>query len=83
MMALIIPIVVLVILGSLLALAETAMTRISPARAIALEEQGRRNAALFVRIANDPPRYLNTVYLAAAVTQNGSAIPVPGTRTAG
>jgi CBS domain containing-hemolysin-like protein len=76
MTVLILPIVVLVLLGSLLALAETAITRISPSRAVALEEEKRRNAVLLERLAGDPARYLNAVYLAAVLTQNGSAILV-------
>jgi len=76
MSMLVIPIALLVVLGSLLALAETAVTRISPSHAAALEEQGRRNAALLDKLASDPARYLNAVYLAAVLAQNGSAILV-------
>src|SRR5262245_12758376 len=74
MTGLIIIIVVLVVLGSTLALAEAAISRTSPSHAAALREHGRRNAALLEQIENDPPRYLNAVYLAAVFTQNGSAI---------
>ncbi|MEX2392850.1 MAG: hemolysin family protein, partial [Actinomycetota bacterium] len=45
-------------------------------RALALREDGRRNAALLVRIEEDPTRYLNSVYLAVMFAQNGSAILV-------
>ena len=67
---------VLVLLGSVLAVAEAALTRMSRVRALALQEEGRRNAGLLVRIESDPPRYLNSVYLAVMFVQNGSAILV-------
>ena len=67
---------VLVQLGSVLAVAEAALTRMSRVRALALQEEGRRNAGLLVRIESDPPRYLNSVYLAVMFVQNGSAILV-------
>ena len=66
----------LIVLGSLLALAEAAISRTGHARSIAFNEQGRRNAALLEQIERDPPRYLNAVYLAATFAQNGSAILV-------
>jgi CBS domain containing-hemolysin-like protein len=69
-------VVVLVILGSLLALAESSLTRMTRIRAMALEEEGRRNAATLVKLETDPPRYLNSVYLAVMIVQNGSAILV-------
>ena len=56
-------VVALVILGSLLALAESALTRMTRVKALALEDEGRRNAALLVKLETDPPRYLNSVYL--------------------
>ena len=67
---------VLVVLGSLLALAETAINRTSTSRAAALYEQGRRNAALLQEITGEPARYLNALYLAVMFAQNGSAILV-------
>jgi CBS domain containing-hemolysin-like protein len=69
-------VVLLVILGSVLAIAEASLTRISRVRALALVEQKRRNAVLLERIESDPPRYLNAVYLAVMFVQNGSAILV-------
>jgi putative hemolysin len=69
-------VVFLVVLGSVLAIAEASLTRISRVRALALVEQGRRNAVLLERIESDPPRYLNAVYLAVMFVQNGSAILV-------
>jgi magnesium and cobalt exporter, CNNM family len=67
-------VVVLVILGTVLALAEASLTRMTRVRALALLEEGQRNAQLLERIESDPPRYLNSVYLAVMFTQNGSAI---------
>jgi putative hemolysin len=69
-------VVVLVVLGSLLALAESSLTRMTRIRAMSLEEEGRRNAAMLVKLETDPPRYLNSVYLAVMIVQNGSAIMV-------
>jgi CBS domain containing-hemolysin-like protein len=71
-----IAVVVLVVLGTALALAESALTRVSRVRAISLRQEGRPNAALLERIANDLPPYLNAVYLAVMLVQNGSAILV-------
>jgi CBS domain containing-hemolysin-like protein len=67
---------VLIAFGSVLAVAESSLTRMTRVRAIALREEGRRNAAILEQIENDPPRYLNSVYLAVMVVQNGSAILV-------
>jgi CBS domain containing-hemolysin-like protein len=69
-------VVVLVIMGSLLAMAEASMTRMSRVRAMALREEGKRNAALLERIQEDPPRHLNSVYLTVMFAQNGSAVLV-------
>jgi magnesium and cobalt exporter, CNNM family len=67
---------VLVLLGSILAMAEAAVTRTSKVRIVALREEGRRNAEILERIEADLPRHLNSVYLAVMVVQNGSAILV-------
>ena len=66
----------LVLFGTFLAAAEASLTRMSRVRALALEEEGRRNAETLVKIESDPPRYLNAVYLAVMFAQNGSAILV-------
>jgi CBS domain containing-hemolysin-like protein len=66
----------LVAFGSLLAVAEASISRMSRVRAIALREEGRRNAALLEAIESDPARYLNSIYLAVMFAQNGSAILV-------
>jgi CBS domain containing-hemolysin-like protein len=67
---------VFVVLGSLLALAESSLTRMTRVRAMSLQEDGHRNASILVRLESDPPRYLNSVYLAVMLVQNGSAILV-------
>ncbi|MGH2650125.1 MAG: hemolysin family protein [Actinomycetota bacterium] len=66
----------LVLVGSVLAIAEASLTRMSRVRALALAEEGRRNALLLERIESDPPRYLNAIYLSVMFVQNGSAILV-------
>jgi putative hemolysin len=66
----------LVLFGTFLAAAEASLTRMSRVRALALEEEDRRNAETLVKIESDPPRYLNAVYLAVMFAQNGSAILV-------
>jgi putative hemolysin len=66
----------LVVLGTVLSVAEVALTRMSRVRAMAFIEEGRRNAELLERMAADPPRYLNPIYLALMGVQNGSAILV-------
>ena len=76
MSALLVVVGALVVLGSVLAMSEAAITSSTRARAIALHEQGRRNAEALVRITSDPPRYLNAIYLAVMFAQNGSAIIV-------
>jgi len=69
-------VVFLVLLGSVLAMAEASVSRMSRVRAMSLREEGRRNAALLEKIEGHPPRYLNSVYLAVMFCQNGSAILV-------
>jgi CBS domain containing-hemolysin-like protein len=66
----------LVLFGSVLAAAEASLTRTSRVRALAIQEEGRRNAETLVKIESDPPRYLNAVYLTVMFAQNGSAILV-------
>jgi CBS domain containing-hemolysin-like protein len=69
-------VVLLVLFGSILAMAETSISRMSRVRAIALREEGRRNASILEEIENSPARYLNSIYLAVMIVQNGSAILV-------
>jgi CBS domain containing-hemolysin-like protein len=66
----------LVVLGSILAIAEASLTRMTRVRALALVEDGRRNAQVLERIESDPPRFLNAIYLTVMLCQNGSAIIV-------
>jgi len=73
---LIVLVLVLVLFGSILAIAETSISRMTRVRAMALQEEGKRNAALLVRIESDPAPYLNSVYFAVMCVQNGSAILV-------
>jgi CBS domain containing-hemolysin-like protein len=69
-------VVFLVVVGSILAIAEASLTRMSRVRALSLVEEGRRNAVTLERIEADPPRFLNAVYLAVMFCQNGSAVLV-------
>ncbi|HYG71232.1 MAG TPA: hemolysin family protein [Actinomycetota bacterium] len=69
-------VVFLVLFGSVLAIAEASLTRMTRVRALALVEEGRRNARTLERIEADPPRFLNAVYLTVMLCQNGSAILV-------
>jgi putative hemolysin len=76
MTALIWVVVVVMLVGTVLAMAESSLSRMTKVRALALASEGRRNAALLVKLETDPPRYLNAVYLAVMFVQNGSAILV-------
>lgn len=69
-------IVGLMLVGSLLAMAEASMSRMSRTKALALMEDNKRNAAILEKIQSDPARYLNSIYLAVMFSQNGSAILV-------
>ncbi|MEX2102261.1 MAG: DUF21 domain-containing protein, partial [Actinomycetota bacterium] len=69
-------VVALIVFGTVLALAESSLTRMTRVRALALVEEGRRNAPILERIESDPPRYLNSIYLTVMLVQNGSAILV-------
>jgi CBS domain containing-hemolysin-like protein len=69
-------VLVLVIFGSILAIAEASLTRMSRVRAMALVEEKRRNAVLLEKIEADPPRFLNAIYLTVMLCQNGSAVIV-------
>ncbi|TMR88195.1 hemolysin family protein [Nonomuraea basaltis] len=55
--------IVLVIIGGLIASAETALTRISRVRAEEYVRDGRRGAVHLQAIVTDPPRYLNLLLL--------------------
>ncbi|GAA3624049.1 hemolysin family protein [Nonomuraea rosea] len=55
--------IALVIIGGLIASAETALTRISRVRAEEYVREGRRGAVRLQAIVTDPPRYLNLLLL--------------------
>ncbi|WP_188196481.1 hemolysin family protein [Nonomuraea sp. SYSU D8015] len=55
--------IALVIVGGLIASAETALTRISRVRAEEFARDARRGSARLQAIVNDPPRYLNLLLL--------------------
>jgi magnesium and cobalt exporter, CNNM family len=59
----IIAVVVLIFLSAIFAAAETFITRISKIRAYRLVEEGQRGAASLVKIAENPPPYLNVTLL--------------------
>jgi putative hemolysin len=69
-------VVLLILVASVLAIAEASLTRMTRVRALALVEEGRRNAETLERIEADPPRFLNAIYLTTLLCQNGSAILV-------
>jgi CBS domain containing-hemolysin-like protein len=55
-------------------MAEASISRMTRARAAALYAEGRRNARRLDAIERDPATYLNAIYLAVMVVQNGSAV---------
>ena len=55
--------IALVVIGGLIASAETALTRISRVRAEEFAREGRRGALRLRAIVTDPPRYLNLLLL--------------------
>lgn len=59
----------LVVVAAVLAVAETAITRMSRARAAALQDQGRRGADRVVRIVDNLERDLNAIYLTVNFVQ--------------
>src|SRR5712691_7796634 len=71
--ALLVAIVALFLVSGVLALSETAFTRMSRIRALALEEEGRRGASRLVRMLERPERTLNSVLLVLLVCQLVSA----------
>lgn len=62
-------IVGLFLVSAVLALAETAFTKMSRIRAIALEEEGRKHAGRLARLLEHPERTINAVLLAVLVCQ--------------
>ncbi len=66
---LIVVVVVLLIISVFLALAETALTRISRSRAASLVEEGRAHAASLLWLVEHPERFMNPVLLVVLVCQ--------------
>src|SRR5947199_6122105 len=66
----------LVLFGSILAIAESSISRMTRFRAGALRQDGRLNAAVLEEIDRNHAPYLNSIYLAVMFVQNGSAILV-------
>ncbi len=62
-------IIVLFFSSAVLALAETAFTKMSRIRALALEDEGRKNAGHLARMLEHPERTINSVLLAVLVFQ--------------
>jgi CBS domain containing-hemolysin-like protein len=56
-------VVVLIILSGFLAMAETSLTRMNRARALSLDEEGRRGAGRLVRLVTHPDQFLTPVLL--------------------
>ncbi|QGN31777.1 hemolysin family protein [Microlunatus sp. Gsoil 973] len=67
---------ILVIIGGLLAAAESALQSFSRSRAERLVEEGRPGAARVQQIMDDPPRYLNTALLVRTVVEICSIVLV-------
>jgi CBS domain containing-hemolysin-like protein len=74
MILFVVAILCLVGFGTALALAEASISRMTQVHALALREQGYRNAGLLVDIESEPARHLNAIYLSVMLAQNGSAI---------
>ena len=66
-------IVVLFLISGVLAMSETAFTRMSRVRALALEEEGRSRATRLARLLERPERTLNSLLLVILVCQLVSA----------
>ncbi len=67
---------VLVLLAGLIASAEAALSSFSKARAGELVEAGRRGARRLMTVAEDPPRYLNTLLLLRMVAETAAVVLV-------
>ena len=60
-------IAVLVVLAGFFAMAETALTRMSRLKVVALQEEGRRGAVALLKVVNEPERYINPILLLVLV----------------
>jgi len=65
--AVIVTVVVLVVLAGFFAMAETALTRMSRVKAVALAEEGRRGSKALLKVVNAPERYINPILLLVLV----------------
>jgi len=66
-------VVILITFGALMAVAETAITRMSKARATSLAEQGKRGTEALLDVVSNYERYLNAVYLVVLGAQTVQA----------
>ena len=71
--ALLVVIAATLVLGVVLAIAETALTRISRVKAMTLAEEGRRGAGVLVDLVEHPERFLNVILLVVLATQTVQA----------
>jgi len=62
-------VVLLLVISGLLALAETALVRMSRAKAKSLADDGKRGAKVLVRLTEDPQGFLNPVLLLVLICQ--------------
>jgi CBS domain containing-hemolysin-like protein len=70
----VVAIAVLLVLLSFLALAETAINRISVVKAQALVEDGRRGSEALLELVREPERFLNPVILSVNIAQTVQAV---------
>jgi putative hemolysin len=68
-LVLIVVVLVLLAASAILALAETSLVRMSPAKARALVDDGRRGAKVLVRLTENPQGFLNPVLLLVLICQ--------------
>ena len=68
-LALSVVVVVLLAVSGLLALAETALVRMSRAKAKSLADEGKRGAKVLIRLTEDPQGFLNPVLLLVLICQ--------------
>jgi len=68
--------VVLVVVAGVFASADAALSSMSRARAAELVEQGRSGARRVLAVAEDPPRYLNTVLLLQTAAETTAIVLV-------
>ncbi|HKE68789.1 MAG TPA: hemolysin family protein [Nocardioidaceae bacterium] len=68
--------VVLVVVAGVFASADSALSSMSRARAEELVEQGRSGAKRLLAVAEDPPRYLNTVLLLQTAAETTAIVLV-------